>query len=71
MNLAINTGFPDAAGDQLRILGTEIEDEYFLLHGVERQTLLSDSFKEKEERDVAWMDWRRKAQRAIVFHMQR
>src|SRR5579859_1722748 len=31
VNLAVDLGFADAARDQLRVLGAEIEDEYFLV----------------------------------------
>jgi hypothetical protein len=32
MDLAVDPGFPHAAGDQLRVLRAEIQDEYFLVH---------------------------------------
>jgi hypothetical protein len=31
MDLAVDLGFPDAPGDELRVLGAEIEDEDFLV----------------------------------------
>ena len=49
MNFAVNVGFPHAAGNQLGILGAEVEDEYFLMHGVFGNTELSLSRSCKHE----------------------
>ena len=38
MDFAIDTGFANAAGDQLRVLGTEIEDQNFLLMNIQATT---------------------------------
>ena len=50
MNLAIHVGFANAAGDQLGDLGTEIEDEDFLvLHG--KKKTATDKAKKAVRRD--------------------
>jgi hypothetical protein len=37
MQLAVNAGFAHPAGNQLGVLGTEIENEDFLVHGFFRE----------------------------------
>jgi hypothetical protein len=38
MNFAVDVAFPHAAGNQLRILGTKVKDEYFLMHDQSSRT---------------------------------